>query len=100
VAVATSFGHLAIFALQIIIFFIKNNCEQYENFEIKLLELQKFGKFGRCITKIETLEVELKIAPNFGKIKCNFPLIKQKSTLEERLTIPFWLLDYTSSSRE
>ena len=26
-----------------------------------------------CIAKIETLEVELKIVPNFDEIKCNFP---------------------------
>jgi hypothetical protein len=43
--------------------------------------LQKFGSLGEggCIAKIETLEVELKIVPNFDGIKCNFPKKKKKN---------------------
>jgi hypothetical protein len=33
----------------------------------QMLKLQKFGSLRGCIAKIETLEVELKIAPNFGE---------------------------------
>jgi hypothetical protein len=39
-----------------------------------MVELQKFESFGWCIAKIKTLKVELKITPNFGEVKCNFPL--------------------------
>jgi hypothetical protein len=34
-----------------------------------LVKLQKFESLGGCIAKIEALDVELKIAPNFG-VKC------------------------------
>jgi hypothetical protein len=34
-----------------------------------------------CIAKIETLEVELKIAPNFEGLKCNFPIVKYSHSL-------------------
>jgi hypothetical protein len=41
--------------------------EEEEEEEVKMLKLQKFGSLGGCIAKIEILEVELKIAPNFGE---------------------------------
>ena len=39
-----------------------------------MVKLQKFKIFGGCIANIETLEVKLKITPNFEWVKCNFPL--------------------------
>jgi hypothetical protein len=53
--------------------------------EVKMFKLQKFGSFGQCIAKIETLEVKLKITSNFGGIKYNFSLydIHGRIKLEE-----------------
>jgi hypothetical protein len=49
--------------------------------KIRIFELQKFESSGGCIAKIETLEVELKIALNFERIKCNFSKNKPHSFL-------------------
>jgi hypothetical protein len=35
-------------------------------------KIAKIWKFGGCIAKIETLKVKLKMALNFGGVKCNF----------------------------
>jgi hypothetical protein len=41
--------------------------------KIKMVELQKFKSLRGCIAKIEILDVELKIASNFGEAKYNLP---------------------------
>jgi hypothetical protein len=37
----------------------------YGEKKVIMVELKKFKTFGRCIAKIETLKLELKIASNF-----------------------------------
>jgi hypothetical protein len=39
----------------------------------KISQIVKFWKYWGCIAKIKILEVELKIALNFGGVKCIFP---------------------------
>ena len=39
----------------------------------EMVELQKFKTLGRCIAKIETWEVKLKNALNFGEQSVIFP---------------------------
>jgi hypothetical protein len=71
--------------------------------EVIMVELQNFESLGGCIAKIETLKVELKIAPNFEGVKYNFSQKKKKKKTIKALTTSFcnhfgpqlvWLCSY------
>jgi hypothetical protein len=40
--------------------------------KIRMVELQKFESLGWCISKIETLKVELKMLQTLRRVKYNF----------------------------
>ena len=44
-------------------------------------QITKIWKFGGCIAKIKTLDVELKIVTDFEGVKCNFLTKNKKSDL-------------------
>jgi hypothetical protein len=47
----------------------------WKNQKVRTVELQKIESFRGSIAKIEALNVELNITPNFWNgLKCNFPL--------------------------